>query len=206
MKSFKEFLLLSEAKKSKPDRILKSKNILNIGDVPPKIIKAIDNKELVLLSDHLLAVSYTNKAKTVTFAFDKELDYSAANLVGFGVELNDSHVADSKNLTFKYAKDKTTTYWPGQDDEKLTRKHFKDSSKSSSKGISEIEKVNDYRTILTASTEAVPDVKVKVKAFNKANGSKVIGARYMKRKEGVKIYLDTEDPKMLNLFVNTNIK
>ena len=206
MKSFQEFLLLSEAKKSKPDKVLKSSNIVNIGDVPPQIIKAIDNKELVLLSDHMLAVTYTNKSKTITFVFDKELDANVANLVNFGVELNDSHVADTKNLTFKYAKDKTTTYWPGQDDEKLSRKHFKDSSTSSSAGISEIEKVNDYRTILTASADAVPDVKVKVKAFNKANGGKVIGARYMKRKDGVKIYLDTEDPKMLNLFVNSNIK
>jgi len=206
MKTFQKFLLLSEAKKSKPDKVLKSSNIINISDVPAQIIKAIDNKELVLVTDNVFDVVYTNKAKTVKFTFDKELDAGVANIVNFGIELNADHVADTKNLTFKYAKDKTTTYWPGQDDEKLTRKHFKDSSKSSSKGISEIEKVNDYRTILTASADAVPDIKLKVKAYNKANGSKVIGARYMKRKEGVKIYLDSEDAKMLDMFVKTNIK
>ena len=206
MKSFQEFLLLSEAKKSKPDKVLKSQNIINIGDVPPQIVKAIDNKDLILVTDNVFDAIYTNKAKTVTFTFDKELDAGVSNLVNFGIELNADHVADTKNLSFKYAKDKTTTYWPGKDDEKLARKHFKDLSSSSSEGISEIEKVNDYRTILTSSADVVPDVKVKVKAFNEANGVKVIGARYMKRKEGVKIYLDSEDPKMLNLFVNTNIK
>ncbi len=206
MKSFQEFLLLSEAKKSKPDKILKTKNIININTLPPQVVKAIDNKELTLVTDNVFDVVYTNKDKTVKFVLDKELDPGVANLVNFGIELNADQVADTKNLTFKYAKDKTTTFWPEQDNEKLSRKHFKDLSSSSSELVSAIEKVNDNRTILTASTDAVPDVKAKVKAYNKANGSKVISARYMKRKEGVKIYLDSEDAKMLDMFVKTNIK
>jgi len=206
MKTFQEFLLLSEAKMSKPDKVLKTGNIENIKSMPPQMVKAIDNKEFVLATDNTFDVIYTNKAKTVKLVLDKELDPGVANLVNFGIELNADQVADTKNLTFKYAKDKTTTFWPGQDDEKLVRKHFKDLSGSSTEGISEIDKVNDNRVILTASTDIVPDIKLKVKAFNKANGSKAIGARYMKRKEGVKVYLDSDDSKLLNIFINTNIK